>query len=296
MAHSTKKTGFTLVELMVVISIIGTLVALLLPAISVALGQAYLTECINNQKEIAFAIQSYETAKGKYPASYSHPRNNLTVVWTWVPPLMPHLDHQDYSDKLFTDPDLSKIPLYEKMLVCPSANRDNTPFQLTYTPNMGKLDSASGTTPADKSFNGIFHDHRGKSLATPVAITEMTAGQIKDGLSTTILLSENLDATRWNETTSASWTDVREFATGILWDPTDPGTGLNRNIGVTDAAHARPSSFHPGGFVVAMCDGSTKFISEEISYEVYSRLMTPNGTKTGIAAQAVPLSDSDISQ
>lgn len=59
--------GFTLVELLVVISIIGTLVALLLPAISGARESARKTQCVNYQKQLGLALINYETQKQRLP-------------------------------------------------------------------------------------------------------------------------------------------------------------------------------------------------------------------------------------
>jgi len=41
--------------------------------------------------------------------------------------------------------------------------------------------------------------------------------------------------------------------------------------------YARPASRHPGGFVVAFCDGRTLFVGENVDYSVYARLMTSRG-------------------
>ncbi len=116
------RAGFTLVELLVVITIIGILISLLLPAVQNARESARRMQCSNNLHQLGIALNAYHTSYGKFPPS-SVWRNNgvfdLTsmtsisdkkqVCENWVILILPNLDNQNLRSafdltKPITDP------------------------------------------------------------------------------------------------------------------------------------------------------------------------------------------------
>src|SRR3954471_3105059 len=93
-----RRTAFTLVELLVTISIIGVLVGLLMPAIQSARESSRRSHCLNNLKQIGLALHEYHVSFGKFPVGVAHSKDDgdRTGVagFGWGSFLLPHLQQK----------------------------------------------------------------------------------------------------------------------------------------------------------------------------------------------------------
>jgi prepilin-type N-terminal cleavage/methylation domain-containing protein len=109
--------GFTLVELLVVITIIAILVALLLPAVQAAREAARRMQCGNNVKQTALALHNYEAQHGMFAPGGVYWNNTVAATCGPYPPnptiyngpggwavfILPQLEQQAVYDKFFWD-------------------------------------------------------------------------------------------------------------------------------------------------------------------------------------------------
>jgi prepilin-type N-terminal cleavage/methylation domain-containing protein/prepilin-type processing-associated H-X9-DG protein len=211
---SRRRSAFTLVELLVTISIIGILVGMLLPALSMAREAARRSSCLNNLSQIGKALITYDADKTALPGwrnqldTYTsqqvaaNGKQNALVSWTVM--ILPFFDqreiyewHETYTTGAAVDAVATKrIPGY----VCPSASSDLRGGPLTYMGNGGT--GAETLNGADQwRGDGVFLDAAGNAAAAAWHIStsgsaynpargSLTQVGAADGAGCTLLVAE----------------------------------------------------------------------------------------------------------
>jgi prepilin-type N-terminal cleavage/methylation domain-containing protein len=102
----SNQSGFTLLELLVVVSVIGLLVALALPAVQSSREAARRSQCANNLKQIGLALHNYETSNRSFPLNWGNPRIDPERGYPW------YIDSRPYSALTRLLPYVDQQPLY----------------------------------------------------------------------------------------------------------------------------------------------------------------------------------------
>jgi prepilin-type N-terminal cleavage/methylation domain-containing protein len=93
--RGTNRPGFTLVELLVVITIIGVLVALLLPAVQAAREAARATQCKNYLKQLGLALHQYHDKHSVLPPGWIADKPEGFPGWGWATHLLSYLEQRN---------------------------------------------------------------------------------------------------------------------------------------------------------------------------------------------------------
>jgi len=297
--------GFTLVELLVVIAIIGTLIALLLPAVQAAREAARRAQCANNLKQIALAIANYETSFLLYPPgrvgcdghnfSGQCPLLENKVGTSGFVMLLPFLEQQalyelfDFDDgpwaytSTWVDKNREAIARRVAGLVCPSSeaspHAQTTSIGSYYSTGdaeaavgnyafvAGSLSWVDDMSDAKYGNNGVFY-----------YLASHRVRDVTDGLKNTMLVGEVTAPDLPNS--SNIWTRSVRFMDchRSTYNPinTPPGEGdvyTEYGLKVNGAFGSR----HPGGAQFAFGDGHVAFLSENIDWLFYQALATRSG-------------------
>ena len=218
-----KTAGFTLVELLVVITIIGILISLLLPAVQAAREAARRMQCQNNLKQLALAVLNYESQWKIFPPSSSwapgaEPSDagqlgNYRPNWCIL--VLPFLEQQSlYNTFDFTKPisgntsaaNMAARSVQISTMLCPSDSRNREAFMGSQNSGTSALGDnwARGNYAANAALgqmlSGTDVNCAGSSTSAGWKLSYMrgvmgancsvTVAQIHDGTSNTALLAE----------------------------------------------------------------------------------------------------------
>ena len=136
-----RNPGFTIIELLVVVTIIGILIALLVPAVQKTREEARRFKCQNNLKQIGTALLSFNGHCRVFPPSSKWPRgvdieqrNNPNLHETWVISILPFMESQELYDQFHL-----RLPITHHknqparsrrvaVMLCPSDPFNDQPF------------------------------------------------------------------------------------------------------------------------------------------------------------------------
>lgn len=325
------RRGFTLIELLVVISIIAVLASLIAPAVQSARRAARKLECLNNMKQCSLAIQNFASGNGGQLPLLStglsvNASTSVQLPIGWPIQILPALDsgalYRSIKANASTTALAATEQVYLQTFVCPD---DVDSFRqaggLSYVVNAGTISTGFWGTGTDTAGTGGFNplsidwnvsgaaDAADATIAVATGVFSRASGNgfvssldyisTGDGATSTIMLSENLNAGQWwgstiDDTafgmralaslTSQYAVSSTSTATALQQVATTYATAVNEpwiNRPQTLLRAPRPSSQHMGGVNVFMCDGSGRFISENVDKYVYGKLLTSNGVSYG---------------
>jgi prepilin-type processing-associated H-X9-DG protein/prepilin-type N-terminal cleavage/methylation domain-containing protein len=284
-----RPAGFTIVELLVVIGIVGVVLGLILPAVQHARESANRVRCLSNLRQIGIALHGFHDLHGQFPPLPTRqPSSNV------YPPPLPGDPNELLSWLALILPQMDQDSLYQQSIFACSVNTDvkvNPPhvgFATVIKPYVCPADARLYEPQTDQfGFKAAFTSYVGIEGTLPPGASIGLAGvlgmgsisrlsTITDGSSQTVMVGERpppamLEAGWWypgfigNSQAGFALGPHNMLVLGggpFAFDPCDIigiGFGPGSLENACDRYHAW--SLHPGGANWLFADGSARFLS-----------------------------------
>lgn len=289
--------GFTLVELLVVITIIGVLIGLLLPAVQSAREAARRNTCLSNCKQLALALHSYESQNGNFPeGARAHSQEN---VWSpsWQSLILPFIEQSELYNRIAPDSDggvgldgLNQSVHIVPVFHCPSdepptpdltTRKDINYIGIAGAGRLGGVLDLEDRLCGDLFIDGVLTYER------PTAISDIT-----DGTVNTLLLGERVRYVLEPWTQGAKWRGdpvervciaasknlrypINSERERIGYWVRDQTVDIDQRLIPNNDLHF--GSHHPGGGHFGIADGSARFFADDIDFTILQDLASRNG-------------------
>lgn len=307
--------GFTLVELLVVIAIIGILVALLLPAVQAAREAARRASCISNIKQLSLAMINHHDTFKRLPTD-SYKANDSQKIQTPYVQFLPFIEGsvlaELYDPTVLAKNNSELFSRQDPIFSCPTDTPQqmivaNDPTPLDWKSNYGLNYGSAGYK--DLGFGGSTNnpetdEKRELRRGSFGHKEQITFRKITDGTSKTLMINEMIQAPSFENNSidrrARIWVpNFGAFQIMTLFSPNSsredrtrcnpdvepdmlPCTNLTggQQNDPGQAIYMLARSRHPAGVQVSFCDGSARFVSDDIDLDVWKAASTRAGEET----------------
>ncbi len=283
--------GFTLVELLVVISIIGVLVALLFPALQVAREAARGCSCRNNLRQIGIATQCFYDAKKHLPPPKvgGSPTSNLGSTFVLLLPYLEQLSlssQYNFAKSVASPENLPITTARVDVFMCPSLSPPN----YSVGSDCGEILAPGSYMISTRS---DYYQRNDGAFGQPAELHEYDLGMedITDGTTHTLLVGEinfafadKLEApcssagiVTFGKMTGFAWADSYWLKAWGHMASENPHLYNNSKQFIAPDSNRTYRSDHPGGVHFVLLDGSVSFLRDEVEPEIRRALVTRAG-------------------